>query len=372
MIKVALLHFNFPEYTIGLANGLANYVHVTLIHPEKISPICQQLADPRVCLRSFAKPPRSRYPGNLWSMIQMMRIIRQVNPDVLHVQETFDYWYDLTLLFNRMPPLVTTIHDVVPHLGDRGNTPGVEYTKRIAFYRSQQLILHAEVLREFLIQKFRVPLQRVNVLPHGEIGSLYQQMAGKVHIEREPYTLLFFGRIWPYKGLKYLIDAIPIVAERIPQVKLIIAGRGENIDQYLPQDYDKNRYEILNDYIPNEAVAAIFQQSTIVVLPYIESSQSGVTAIAYATGTLVIASNIGGLGEMVRDEEDGLLVPPGDVPALANMIVRLLKNSDLQDRLRTSALKRCEEDLSWSNIAVKTLEIYHQAIINKSISELNL
>ncbi len=143
MLKVALLHFGFTEYTTGLANGLKDYANVTLIHPETLHTVSKELADPRIHIRSFSKPPRSRYPGNLFSMIEMMRIIRQVKPDVLHVQETFDYWYDLTLLFNRMPPLVTTIHDVAPHPGDRGNTPGVEYTKRIAFYRSQQVILHA-------------------------------------------------------------------------------------------------------------------------------------------------------------------------------------------------------------------------------------
>ncbi len=372
MLKVALLHFDFPEYTTGLANGLADYIDVTLIHPEKLSPVCKELADPRIHIRSFSKPPRSRYPGNLFSMMEMMRMIREVEPDILHVQETFDYWYDLTLLLNRMPPLVTTIHDVAPHPGDRGNTPGVEYTKRIAFYRSQQLILHAQVLKDTMIQKFRVPEHRINVIPHGELGSLYQRMAGSLSLPREPYTLLFFGRIWPYKGLKYLIDAMPLVAERIPEVKLIIAGKGENLNEYFPEGYDQTHYEILNEYIPNEAVASIFQRSTVTVLPYIESSQSGVAAIAYATGTLVITSDVGGLGEMVKNEQDGLLVPPGDVRALADTIIRLLSDRNLQERLRTAALTRCQEDLNWSKIAAQTIQVYQKATDkkrqNKSVS----
>lgn len=365
MLKVALLHFGFTEYTIGLANGLIDHADVTLIHPEKLFSVSKELADPRIHIRTFSKPPRSRYPGNLFSMMEMMRIIRQVEPDVLHVQETFDYWYDLTLLLNRMPPLVTTIHDLTPHPGDRGNTPGVEYTKRIAFYRSQQLILHAQVLKDTLAQKFWVPQHRINVIPHGELGSLYQHMAGNVNLPREPYTLLFFGRIWPYKGLKYLIDAMPLVAERIPEVKLIIAGKGENLNEYFPESYDEKHYEILNEYIPNEAVVGLFQRSTVAVLPYIESSQSGVAAIAYAMGTLVITSNVGGLGEMVRNEQDGLLVPPADVRALADAIIRLLSDRKLQERLRTAALNRCQEDLNWSKIAAQTIQVYQQAIDKK-------
>jgi glycosyltransferase involved in cell wall biosynthesis len=363
MLKVALLHFGFAEYTIGLANGLADYVDLTLIHPEQISPVCKQLADPRIQIRSFVKPPRSRYPGNLWSMIEMMRIIRQIDPDVLHVQETFDYWYDFTLLLNRMPPLVTTIHDVAPHPGDRGNTPGVEYTKRIAFYRSQQIIVHAQVLKETLSQQFQIPRDRIKTIPHGELGSLYRQMAGLTdEMVREPSTLLFFGRIWPYKGLKYLIEAMPLVAKYIPEVKLIIAGRGENLDLYFPEGYDEKHYEILNDYIPNEAVVSIFQRSTIAVLPYIESSQSGVAALAYGTGALIVASDVGGVSEMVKDEEDGLLVPPSDTHALADAIVRLLSDSQLQKRLRTKQLDRCQEDLNWSNIAERTMHVYQEAI----------
>jgi glycosyltransferase involved in cell wall biosynthesis len=362
MLKVALLHFGFAEYTTGLANGLANYVDLTLIHPAKLSPVCQKLADPRIKIRSFSKPARSRYPGNLLSMIEMMRIIKEINPDVLHVQETFDYWYDLTLLFNRMPPLVTTIHDIEPHPGDRGNTPGVEYTKRIGFYRSQQLILHAQVLKQIMNQKFKIPEHKINTIPHGELGSLYHRMAAKTDVVREPYTLLFFGRIWPYKGLKYLIEAIPVVAKHIPAVKLIIAGRGEDLESYFDPNDDRHHYEIINEYIPDENVAGIFGRSTITVLPYIESSQSGVAAVAFGTGTLVIASDVGGVGESINHEEDGLLVPPGDVPALAAAIVRLLTDHQLQDKLRTAATNRCQTDLNWSKIAEQTVDVYHRAI----------
>jgi glycosyltransferase involved in cell wall biosynthesis len=362
MLKVALLHFGFTEYTIGLANGLANYVDLTLIHPEKLSPDCQKLADPRIKIRSFSKPPRSRYPGNFFSMIEMMRIIRDVNPDVLHVQETFDYWYDLTLLFNRMPPLVTTIHDIAPHPGDRGNTPGVEYTKQIGFYRSQHLILHAQVLKDLMIEKFRIPSARISAIPHGELGSLYRRIADRAEVVREPYTILFFGRIWPYKGLKYLIEAMPLIATQIPEIKLIIAGRGEDLDSYFTADDNRQHYEIINDYIPNEDVAGIFERSTIAILPYIESSQSGVAAVAYGTGTLVIASDVGGVGESIKHEEDGLLVPPGDVRALADAIIRLLSDRQLQLKLRTAATNRCQQDLNWSKIAEQTVDVYHQAI----------
>jgi glycosyltransferase involved in cell wall biosynthesis len=139
---------------------------------------------------------------------------------------------------------------------------------------------------------------------------------------------------------------------------LIIAGRGEDLDSYFAPDDDRRHYEIINEYIPDEDVAGIFERSTITVLPYIESSQSGVAAVAFGTGTLVIASDVGGVGESINHEEDGLLVAPGDVPAF----IRLLTDDQLQLKLRSAATKRCQEDLSWLTIAEQTVDVYHQAI----------
>ncbi|MEH2164664.1 MAG: glycosyltransferase family 4 protein [Nostoc sp.] len=361
MLQVTLLHFPFSGYTLQLANQLVNYVDLTFIHSEKIYSQYKDFIDPRIHIIKIEKP-RIRNPRNIFVMSAIMRMIREIKPDVLHVQENNDPWYDLMLLGNTMPPLVTTIHDVFAHPGDRDLIPGTQYTRKIAYYRSQQLIVHTKLLKNALVQQFHVPSARVNVLPHGELGSLFQSFSGKKIREREPYTLLFFGRIWPYKGLKYLIQALPLVAEHIPEVKLIIAGQGENIEHLL-QATDKKYYELLSGFILNEAVAPLFQRSTAVILPYIESSQSGVATMAYSLGTPVIASNLGGLAEMIRHEEDGLLVEPCDVRGLANAIIRLLSDTQLQQKIQEAALIRCQQDLNWSNIAAQTVDVYQKVAI---------
>lgn len=366
-MKVALLHFCFEDYTIGLANGLAKFAEVTLIHPEQLPPRYRQVLDPQVKTVSYWKP-RIRDPRNLRTLRQISQIIQRLRPDVLHVQEANNFWYDFSLLFRSpMPPLVTTIHDVFRHPGDRDLGFGSEYTRRIAYRRSQHLIVHTRFLQQALIEQFQVPSQRISVIPHGELGSLYQQFARLESAEaaaRDPHTLLFFGRIWQYKGLKYLVEAMPIVRRVIPDAKLVIAGRGENLEQYFPQGCDPNQYELLNQFIPFEAVAGLFQRSAAVVLPYIESSQSGVAAIAYATGTPVIASDVGGLAEMVHHERDGLLVPPADSLALADAMIRLLQNQSLQARLQQGALARCQQDLSWTQIAAQTVKVYEKVCLN--------
>lgn len=360
-MRVALLHFCFEDYTIQLANALVEQIEVTLIHPEKVSAACRENLDPRIVMRSFQKP-RIRDPRNFGSMVEMMRIIREVQPDVLHVQETNDLWYDLTLLFNKVPPLVTTIHDLYRHPGDRDTPPGAEYTRKIAFRRSQQIIVHTDGLKQILTQTFQVPPSSVSVLPHGELGSLYKRRGRGTSLPTEPHTLLFFGRIWPYKGLKYLLEAMPLIAEPIPDVKLIIAGRGEALEQYFPNGYDAERYEILNGFIPVTDVVDLFQRSALSVLPYIEASQSGVAALSYGMGKPVVASRVGGLSEMIRQGEDGFLVPPQDVRALADAIVHVLSDPELQNRLQDAAQARCQSDLKWSTIATRTIELYQRVL----------
>jgi glycosyltransferase involved in cell wall biosynthesis len=361
-MKVALLHFCFEDYTIELANSLIKHVDLTLIQTEKVFNTCRGALDPKIQVVSFSKP-RMRDPRNFAAMVEMIQIIRDLQPDLLHVQETNDPWYDGTLMINKMPPLVTTVHDVFRHPGDKQSVFGADYTRRVAFYRSQQIIVHANHLRTAMIENFRVPTQKLTTIPHGELGSLYQRLAkNQEPVAREPYTLLFTGRIWPYKGLKYLIAAMPLVAASIPAVKLIIAGSGENINQYLSEDYDRDRYEILNRFIGADEMVQLFQRSALSILPYVEASQSGVAALACGMGTPMIASDVGGLSELIKHEQDGLLVPPADTQKLADAIIRLLKDQPLQQQMRQSLSARCHQDLNWSNIANQTLEVYRKAI----------
>jgi glycosyltransferase involved in cell wall biosynthesis len=360
-MKVALLHYDFKPYTVSLANGLAGQVDLTIIHPEKLSADCDGATDDRVNIYNFQKP-RARSIKNLKIVRQLFQHIRDLKPDILHVQATCDPWFDTALLYDELPPMVTTVHDVFPHPGDRFRVPGSAYTNRIPYYQSRHLIVHAQLLKDQLQQHFNRPPERVTVLQHGELGNFYRHWSESKPVEREANTLLFFGRIWPYKGLRYLIDAMPLIADCIPDIKLIIAGRGENLNQHFPNGVDPNRYEIMDRYISQSEVAVLFQRSVVAILPYIEASQSGVAALAFGFGVPVIASRVGGLADMIHDEQDGLLVQPGDSRALAAAVVRFLKDANMQKRMGAVAFARSQTDLNWSTIAAETVKVYQRVL----------
>lgn len=120
-------------------------------------------------------------------------------------------------------------------------------------------------------------------------------------------------------------------------------------------------FEIHNEFVPDDLVAALFQRSTLVVLPYTEmSGMSGVLNVAYAFGKPVVVSDVGGLDEAVEHGKTGLLVPPRDPQALADAIIQLLVDPDLKMIMQKN-VKRKAEELSWSSVAKKTMEVYNEA-----------
>ena len=149
-------------------------------------------------------------------------------------------------------------------------------------------------------------------------------------------VLLFFGFVREYKGLHVLLEALPAVADALPDLHLVVAGE--------PYD-DAARYRRLIDrhdlqdrvtwhdaYVPSEAVPRYFAAADLVVQPYVSATQSGVAQIATHFEVPMIVTDVGGLAEEVPDEEAGFVVPPEDPPALAEAVVRFFRD-DWADRL---------------------------------------
>jgi len=364
-VKVTLFHLGFPEYVMGLANALSSEVEVEVIHSNHLAQVCRILANKNVKVTSFDKPSVRRDPRNLPAIRRAFQLIHASEPDVLHVQESFDYAYDLYSVFARFPRLVTTIHDVVPHPGDGHAAPGLQYSKAVSCWRSSRLIVHTEGMRTQLARRFRVKEEKIDVIPHGELGSLYAKLAQSSSVSpepREPYTILFFGRIFAYKGLRYLLQAFSIVKQALPSARLIVAGRGSDLDANEALIRSLKDVEVLNTFIPSEHVAGLFERSSVVVLPYIEASQSGVSAVGFTAGSVVVASRVGGLADLIQDGRTGLLVEPRDATGLAASLIGILQDAQKQDYIRGQAMTLGRTELSWPVIAASTLDTYRRAL----------
>lgn len=145
----------------------------------------------------------------------------------------------------------------------------------------------------------------------------------KLSIAPAEKVLLFFGYIRAYKGLNFLIDALPIILKKFT-VRLIIAGefyegRTQTINQ-IKKLYLEKFIILKDDYIPNEDVGLYFAATDVVVLPYVSATQSGIIQIAYNYNKPVITTNVGGLPEVIKEGATGYIVPARSASALAEAI----------------------------------------------------
>jgi glycosyltransferase involved in cell wall biosynthesis len=356
-MRALLIDFHFYEYTTSLANALASQTRVSLLAPTNFESMADALS-PEVDLTYFGKP-RLRSPANLKMLGQIRKVIDGVRPDVVHLLAV-NPWFNLGLVAWRLPHLVTTIHDPVVHTGDRSQRKIPQVLRDLPIRRSQQLIVHGQSVKKTLLARHSISPEQITVIPIGEL-SLYQQWNTQTWSEQKD-TVLFFGRIWPYKGLEYLIAAEPTISAACPNARFVIAGRGEDLDRYQAMMLHPERFEVLNKYIPREDVPRLFQQASIVVLPYIEASQSAVIPLAYAFGKPVVATAVGGIPDVVDHERTGLLVPPRDSDALAQAVINLLEDQETRHQMGQRALEKARGELSWATIARQTIEVYRAVI----------
>jgi glycosyltransferase involved in cell wall biosynthesis len=130
-----------------------------------------------------------------------------------------------------------------------------------------------------------------------------------------------------YKGLEVLLAALPKVLAQTKCQLLIVGEFYEPVERYRQaiRDYGiEEHVHIDNRYVPNEEISSIFDRADVLVLPYLNATQSAVARIALANGLPLIASRTGGLAEVVIENVNGLLFPAGDADALADQIVAFL------------------------------------------------
>jgi glycosyltransferase involved in cell wall biosynthesis len=171
--------------------------------------------------------------------------------------------------------------------------------------------------------------------------------------------LLFFGYIRKYKGLMVLIDAMPEVLKRF-NVTLIVAGEFyDKPEPYLDRIKElhlENNIKVVSDFIPDDKIRYFFSASDCVVLPYIDATQSGIAQIAYYYDKPAIASNVGGLSEVVLNDKTGIIIPPGNPSLLAQAIIRFYEEN-LVEKF-SDAVRQEKENYKWENFVDKILNLY--------------
>lgn len=278
-----------------------------------------------------------------WRYGRIADDIHRFCPDVVY-SPFFHYWEKA--IYSRLGGILAigTVHDVMLHRGEDSFFEKI-IDKIIKKRDFDRYVVLTEAGRAGLLRR-GISSDRIATVPHAAFSST----AAARPIERPCNRILFFGRIVDYKGLSVLLDAMPAIHSALPDLRLVIAGQGD-YSPYIDSIRRQSEYiELHARWIAPDEIDGYFLNSDLVVLPYVEASQSGIIPMAQSLGRPVVASAIGGLPEQVCHGRTGLLVPAADSHALAEAVIGIYSDfGNLADMSRECI--RFSKENSWDKSA---------------------
>lgn len=307
-------------------------------------------------------------PINPLTWWRVYRRIRRDAPDLLILQWWVPYWTPSLAVISHLIKHYTRIkivyvcHNVTPH--EESGT----LDHRLAWVvlkRGDAFIVHSEQDRRKLLSLLpKALVWRTNLPTYEEFQHLSAQNQSVEPLRTElqldgKHVLLFFGFVRPYKGLEYLIQALPLALKQIPNIHLLVVGEfwGSKLGyiRYAEQAGVLEHMTIIDEYVPNEVIGTYFDAADVVVLPYVSATQSAVVQLAFGFGKPVITTRVGGLHEVVQDGRNGLVVPPQNEEALAAAIVRYFDEALGPQMAANVVAERDAGRFSWHEV-VEALE----------------
>ena len=341
------------HYSSQLANSLSKYGDVSVIAGEGVD---ESLFESEVSLNLVDIPPFG-FNSRFFNVRFVVKILKRIKPDVIHITANH-IWIIALYPYLQKENVVFTLHDVESHAGANHLFTN-NLLNKVNMNLSKRIFVHGENLKKILLTKGYSEMD-ISVIKHGDYSFLTNYMK---NID-EDGSVLFFGRILDYKGLPYLIKSVPLIKAQIPDINVIIAGMGD-FNKYKDLIEFPENFEIINMFIPDDRIPEFFQRAGVVVLPYIEGSQTGIIPIAYSFKKPVVATNVGSIPEVVEDGVTGYIVPPRDHEKLADAIIKILKNDSFRKQLGENAYAKMKRELSWDLIARETINVYESTVGSK-------
>jgi len=286
------------------------------------------------------------------SLSRTRRWLRKGRFDVLHLHEPTVPSLSMLACFAAKGAMVATFHTATARsraLQVFGTTlqPGLEkLTGRIAVSPAARKVVVEHLGHDAVL------------VPNGVFVDRFAGAVPLPGLDGRP-RVVFLGRIdEPRKGLQVLLEALPSLVLRIPDVELLVAGPG-NPDELL-DDLDRRLrgHVRLLGLVPEQDKASVYASGDVYCAPNTHGESFGIVLIeAMAAGTPVVASDLPAFRRVLDDGEAGVLVPVGDGPALAEALADLLQDPELRRRLASSA-SRFVHAYDWHHVARQVVEVY--------------
>jgi glycosyltransferase involved in cell wall biosynthesis len=228
---------------------------------------------------------------------------------------------------------------------------------RAMLNHSSAILTLSKRIGKELIDQYQIDPSRITIYRHKMSKIFHPQVSKDIKATLNPDgpVVLTLCRISQEKGLEFLIEAAKDIVNRVPNVRIVIKG-SSNDQKYkdrltkLVHQYSLDNRLVFLEFSPYSEVPKFLSASDVFVLPSISEGVPTVLLEAMATGIPVVATNVGGVPDIIEDGRNGLLVSPRKPSALAEAVVRLLSDAGLRERLRKKGFQTVQQQVRESDI----------------------
>ena len=263
--------------------------------------------------------------------------------------------------------LVATVHSLEPLRPWKREQLGAGYDlsswmEREGLEACDAIVAVSGDMRRDILKSYDVPADRVTVIHNGVDTEKYHPRDGSASIAkfgiREPFVF-FVGRLTRQKGVFDLIDAMDVVPEGTTLVLATGKPDTPGIEEELRRVLGGVRNVVwIREMLGDPDLVNLYNEAAVFACPSVYEPFGIINLEAMACETPVVASRVGGIREVVVDDETGFLVPPGDPVRLGRAITKVLEDPALARRLGKAGRRRVLSQFTWDRIAQKTLRLY--------------
>ncbi|MFO7862653.1 MAG: glycosyltransferase [Salinivirgaceae bacterium] len=293
------------------------------------------------------------------SWLRTAKRIKKISPDLLLMKFWLPFFGPslgyIASHLHKKTKTIAILDNVIPHEKRFFDMPFLRYfLKRIDGF----IVMSEQVKNDLLILKPDATYEFQHHPLYDHFGKPLEQKEArqKLGIDPSKKTILFFGFIREYKGLDLLIEAFGNLNETY---QLLIAGESygsfEPYQKRIDANKNKSRIHPFVRYIDDGEVPLFFSAADVCVLPYKSATQSGITSIAYHFEVPMLATDVGGLKEMVIDGETGLIIDRPKTDAIQTGIETFF-NSDTTTFANN--IRNRKKELSWEALSNKIMVLY--------------
>ncbi|MBW1742414.1 MAG: glycosyltransferase family 4 protein [Deltaproteobacteria bacterium] len=349
--------YGAPSGTLRLRDGLRQRGHDARVLSTTARPLVRRdvIADYQ-CFGSASRFQTLVQTANPWAYWQLRRVLKEFQPDVVHVVMFLTQLSPLILsLLKNVPSLhdIVVLRPICP-MGTKMLPDGTScpVTAGAECYRRKCLPLHSflpQMLELWFYRRWRKAFDLTTTISHAMQRRLMREGVEPQEVVLRavptrplrptlspPPTVAFAGRLILEKGADVLIQAFARVLARIPDAQLVIAGDGPqrgNLEEMIAE-LSIATHVTMTGHLSRPEMERLFDTAWVQVIPSRWEEPFGDVAVeGMMRGTAIVASASGGLAELVQEGSTGMLVPPDDIDAVETVLLRVLRNRELAERL---------------------------------------